>query len=105
MIALSTFLHVGILIAALAIELSPKVQTGILSKCALFGIAVFSLAHINQPPSIEGIFLMSVLLALLLRVLHESFYGDGRRLQSFNRDSYKTAGSHKKDATRFTRYG
>lgn len=105
MIVLSIFLHVGILIAALAIELSPKVQTGIVSKCALFGIAVFSLAQINQPPSIEGIFLMSVLLALLARVLHESFFDDGRRLQPFNRDGYKKAGNHKKDASRFARYG
>ena len=104
MIALSTFLHIGILIAALAIELSPKVQTGILSKCALFGIAVFSLVQINRPPSFEGVFLTSVLLAVLAWVLLESF-DEGRRTQSFRRDGYKTAGSHKKDPTRFTRYG
>jgi len=105
MIALSTFLHVGILIVALAIELSPKVQTGILSKCALFGIAVFSLAQINQPPSIEGIFLMSVLLALLSWVLLESLADDGKRTRSFRSDGFKAISSHKKDTPRFTRYG
>ena len=104
MIALSAFLHVGILIVALAIELSPKVQTGIASKCALFGVAVFSLAQTNKPPSFEGVFLTSVLLAVLAWVLLESF-DEGRRTQSFSRNNYKATGSHKKDATRFTRYG
>jgi len=54
MIALSTFLHVGILIAALAIELSPKVQTGILSKCALFGVAATGQVGVGSLRGLAG---------------------------------------------------
>ncbi len=105
MIALSTFLHVGILIVALAIELSPKVQTGFVSKCALFSVAVFSLVQINRPPTVEGFFLTSALFALLAWVLLESLADDGQRTRSFRSDGFKAISSHKKDTPRFTRYG
>ncbi len=109
MIALSTFLHVGILIVALAIELSPKVQTGFVSKCALFSVAVFSLVQINRPPTrpptVEGFFLTSALFALLAWVLLESLADDGKRTRSFRSDGFKAISSHKKDTPRFTRYG
>ena len=105
MIALSTFLHVGILIVALAIELSPKVQTGFVSKCALFSVAVFSLVQINGRPTVEGFFLTSALFALLAWVLLESLADDGKRTRSFRSDGFKAISSHKKDTPRFTRYG
>jgi len=105
MIALSTFLHVGILIVALAIELSPKVQTGFVSKCVLFSVVVFSLVQINRPPTVEGFFLTSALFALLAWVLLESLADDGKRTRSFRSDGFKAISSHKKDTPRFTRYG